>query len=598
MDNLYTEERSFQILISLLKARSIDTIIASPGTTNVAFVASVQGDSFFKVYSAPDERSAAYMACGYAAKSGKPVVLTCTGATASRNYLPGLTEAYYRRLPIIALTSARHPSYVGQLTPQAIDRTVVPADVAVASVQIPAVYSDDDERGCILSLNEVLIALTEHGGGPVHINIVAEINNGFSARPLPPAHVIDHFGYESAVPDINAQKIAIFIGNHEPFPKELEDLIDRFCELYNACVLCDHTSNFHGRYRVQYNLVSGQVDFTTSLSSPDLLIDLGDVSGSYMALSPSRVWRVSESGALQDRFRSLSAVFEMSEFSFFRRYVEASNGQSNVDRDSPKMGDGTNDVGSLYFRQCTELYDSVAENIPEVPFSNIWIASRVSAVLPANCNVHFGILNSLRSWSFFEIDPSITCFSNTGGFGIDGVLSTLIGCSLVDERILNFCFIGDLAFFYDMNALGNRHVCGNIRILLVNNGVGTEFKNYSHIAHRFGNDADDFIAAAGHYGNKSENLVRHYAKDLGFDYMSASTKDEFMHHLPTFVNTEDFGRPIVFEVFTTDSNESDALEMINHILVDPLNIKARTKQLLKDVVGEDGVKRIKKMVAR
>ena len=80
--------------------------------------------------------------------------------------------------------------------------------------------------------------------------------------------------------------------------------------------------------------------------------------------------------------------------------------------------------------------------------------------------------------------------------------------------------------------------------------------------------------------------------------MSASTKDEFMHHLPTFVNTEDFGRPIVFEVFTTDSNESDALEMINHILVDPLNIKARTKQLLKDVVGEDGVKRIKKMVAR
>ncbi|MCS3133314.1 hypothetical protein NXW30_12495 [Phocaeicola vulgatus] len=40
------------------------------------------------MYSCVDERSAAYMACGIAAESGEPIVVTCTEATASRNYLP------------------------------------------------------------------------------------------------------------------------------------------------------------------------------------------------------------------------------------------------------------------------------------------------------------------------------------------------------------------------------------------------------------------------------------------------------------------------------------------------------------------------------
>ena len=90
----YTNERGPQIIIALLKAYGIRKIIASPGTTNLSLVASMQQDPFFEMYSSVDERSAAYMACGMAAESGEPVVITCTGATASRNYMPGLTEAF------------------------------------------------------------------------------------------------------------------------------------------------------------------------------------------------------------------------------------------------------------------------------------------------------------------------------------------------------------------------------------------------------------------------------------------------------------------------------------------------------------------------
>ena len=94
----YSAERNVQILVSLLKQHGIKKIIASPGTTNMPFVASVQYDKWFDVISCVDERSAAYMACGLAAESGEPVVITCTGATASRDYFPAITEAHYRCL--------------------------------------------------------------------------------------------------------------------------------------------------------------------------------------------------------------------------------------------------------------------------------------------------------------------------------------------------------------------------------------------------------------------------------------------------------------------------------------------------------------------
>ena len=71
MEQYYTNERNVQILISLLKEHGIKRVIASPGSTNVTFVASLQQDPFFEIYSCVDERSAAYMACGMAGKLPK-----------------------------------------------------------------------------------------------------------------------------------------------------------------------------------------------------------------------------------------------------------------------------------------------------------------------------------------------------------------------------------------------------------------------------------------------------------------------------------------------------------------------------------------------
>ena len=52
----FSNERAAQILISLLKQHNIKKIVASPGATNITFIASVMHDPWFEIYSSVDER--------------------------------------------------------------------------------------------------------------------------------------------------------------------------------------------------------------------------------------------------------------------------------------------------------------------------------------------------------------------------------------------------------------------------------------------------------------------------------------------------------------------------------------------------------------
>ncbi len=581
MQMFYTTERGVQIVVALLKAHNIRKVIASPGTTNITLVASLQCDPFFEIYSAADERSAAYMACGMAVESGEPVVLSCTGATASRNYIPALTEAFYRKIPVLAITSTQNTERVGHLVPQVIDRSEQLADMVRYSVNIPAISNESQVWNCEIKVNTALLELRRRGGGPVHINLATTYGKDFSVKTLPPCRVIRRITSADEFPVIEAGKTAIFIGSHTKMQEQDIALIDRFCAQHNAVVLYDQTSGYKGKYGVLSQLLYSQSSVDEVVRHVELLIHIGEVSGEYGLLnriSADQVWRVSEDGEIRDTFRSLTYVFEMDENSFFNHYI----------------GTETAVVNNLYGEYASR-YRAICENIPELPFSNIWIAKRLAQALPESSVLHLGILNSLRAWNFFEVPKSVDCYSNVGGFGIDGGISTLIGASLANRDRLCFGIIGDLAFFYDMNSLGNRHIGNNIRLMLINNGVGTEFKNYSHPASRFGDSANQYMAAAGHYGNKSPMLVKHYAEDLGFEYMSASNKEEFESVYKRFVTNESLDKSIIFEVFTNSQDESDALYAISNVYADSTKKMAN---VVRNIFGESGVNFVKKIIGK
>ena len=104
---MYTIQENVRIVISLLKQHNIRQIVVSPGGTNIPVSQAVQEDPFFKCYSVPDERSALYFAIGVYLQTGEVVAVSCTSAQATRNYVPGLTEAFYKHAPILAITTAK-----------------------------------------------------------------------------------------------------------------------------------------------------------------------------------------------------------------------------------------------------------------------------------------------------------------------------------------------------------------------------------------------------------------------------------------------------------------------------------------------------------
>lgn len=577
MTKYYSEEKNAQVIISLLKAHGIRKVIVSPGTTNMAFSGSIQNDDYFEVYSSVDERSAAYMACGLAAESNEPVVLSCTGATASRNYMPGLTEAFYRKLPVLAITSLQNTAKVGHHVAQMLDRSVLPNDVAKLSVELPIVKDEEDLWDCEIKVNKAILELSRHGGGPVHINLPTLYSRNYNVKELPQYRVINRITPHDNFPILPQGRIAVFIGSHKVFTTEETLVIDNFCATNDAVVFCDHTSGYYGQYRVGYSLVAFQRQFSHDSKKPDLLIHIGEVSGDYYSLgiTGKMVWRVNPDGELRDTYRKLRYVFEMEESDFFTSYT-----------------DTTKEVKDHNYNDCLNILNDVRGKLPEIPFSNIWIAQELSLKLTSNSSIHFGILNSLRSWNFFDITKGVTSFSNVGGFGIDGCLSSLIGASLANREKLYYAVVGDLAFFYDLNVVGNRHVGNNVRILLVNNGKGTEFRNYDHPGASFGDDADRYISAGGHFGKKSSQLIKHYSEDLGYNYLSANNKDEFITNIDEFVNDHITDKPTVFEVFTDSEDESSALEAYSSILVDTSH---KRKAAVKSVIGKTGINIINKI---
>lgn len=561
--NHYTNERNHQILIALLKAHRIRKVISSPGMTNSVFVGSIQNDSFFEIYSCVDERSAAYMACGLSLESGEPVVISCTGATAARNYMSGATEAYYSKLPILILTSSQPNRNIGQLFAQVTDRTSPPKDTCKISLELPTCNCKEDEWFCEVQANKALSELRRNGGGPVHINLITTYSynekTALTATTLPQTRSIFRLSSNDSFPSVEGTKNAIFVGSHKRWSSELIKGVEHFCEEYNAIVLCDHTSNYHGKYKIPFALGINQAPINKAnipAFEVDTLIHIGEITGeegSPRMIRSKQTWRVSEDGEIRDYFRNMAYIFEMSELEFFTKYTQSNNKSKNTS----------------YYQECLTNYNQLIKQrnnfLDVIPFSNVWIAEKIAPTIPEKSTVVLSILNTLRTWNYAEFKNDVDVYSPVGGFGIDGASSMILGASLANPNKLYYGIMGDLAFFYDLNSLGNRHIGNNLRILLINNGIGFEFKKSYAMAYRLmGDEVDPYVAAAGHFGQQSTNLVKNYAENLGFEYLSASNKDEFEKSCKRFVISNATEKPIIFECFVDSKDESKALNIIHN----------------------------------
>lgn len=567
---------TFTNLIKILKENDIKDIVINPGGTNIKFVKLVQEDSYFNCYSVVDERSAVYFAIGLYLQTGRKIAMSCTSAQATRNYIPGLTEAYYKRVPILAITMSKHPRFTYQEYMQAPDQTSLPKDCVKKSYAVPYVSDDNDLLHSIRIMNEAVLELSNNTFGPIQLCIPAlDRELGNVETEVKYIQRVTHNNVGNSFDLLKNKKVLIIIGEHTKINDELQKQIEQFCEKYNSAIYINHLSNYYGRYSVEANLMFSVFKVSDfDKIKPDIFITIGGQTGDYplynilssLELKNIEHWRVEKTGDVVDTYDKLTKIFKMEEIEFFR--LANSYEQSNKKNTS-------------YFEELFNLTKKYSTNF-EVPFSSVFAAQILSTNIKSNSTIQFSILNSLRVWNLFKLNDNIDCYSNVGAFGIDGGMSTLIGQSIVSN---NDCYmvIGDLAFLYDINSLSIRHIKSNLKILLINNNGGVEFKLYKN-ADNF-EKTNMYIAAGNHFKN-----AKGWANDCGFEYLCASSKEEFINNVSKFTSKSD--KPIIFELFVKDSDDVNAYNEIlsknsEHKIEDFVDTtKSKMKKMIKGILNK------------
>ena len=582
---MYTELKSYQIIIALLKKYEIKHLVLSAGSRNVPFVHSVEKDPYFKCYSVVDERSAGYFALGLSQQLQEPVAISCTASTASCNYYPPVAEAFYQGVPIVVLTSDRNPMMLGQWEDQMIDQVNMFDRHVKKSVNLPSeVNNHEDWLYCQRLVNEALLELNHHGTGPVHINIpMRSYNNTFTVKELPKVKKYERFdvltkseSWEQLAKELANSRILVTVGQRSLYDSELNSLLTAFSKRTNAAICLDHMSNvecensFNGCVSLDSRYITGS-KFKEMM--PDVVISFGgNVFGGVKEMlrryeGHFSLWSIQEDGRVVDMYKSLSYIFECPPSFFFKKILEYITKEQS---------------GSEYYKLLNSFTNSI--ELPDTKFNNIYAIRRVVEAIPENSTLHLSINDSIRISNFFRLHSNIKTFANIGTFGIDGSLSTIIGQSNGTSE-LSFLVIGDLAFFYDMNALRIKHVSNNVRVLMINNHGGEEF-----YYNKTWNDEYSDLHTSARHNTKAEGWVN----ETPFLYLSARDIETFEKNFEVFMSTSS-ERPIFFEVFTemkTDAEdiysfyEKSRPSDIQSALID------KGKSIVKGLLGEERAKRI------
>ena len=326
---MYSDIKSVQILVALLKAHGIKHIVCSPGNRNVPIVHSVESDSFFKTYSVVDERSAGFFGIGLIQRYKEPVAICCTSGTAVCNYYSAIVEAYYQKLPLLVISADRNPCYLNQDEEQMLPQTQGFRDVTKSIVQLPMIKDISDEYVCARKINEAILELEHHGCGPVQINIPLEAKLAqFHQTQLPGVTKIHRWeinaDWKLCFERLKKSKILVLYGQCARADEQEIACIENFIKNFDVVFATDPLANLNTDEGMDTFLLSRITDakYFEEHLCPDIVITL---HSGYMSYIRSHLksckgkfehWAVREDGRIVDPFMSISDIFECTAFEF------------------------------------------------------------------------------------------------------------------------------------------------------------------------------------------------------------------------------------------------------------------------------------------
>ena len=544
---MYSDKINVNILTSLMVAHEVRTVVVCPGSRNAPLAHNFASCPGMYCVAATDERSAGFYALGLALASECPVAVCVTSGSALLNLAPAVAEAYYRQVPLLVISADRPLAMINQLQGQTLPQAGAMGAMVKATVQLPEPNNEVERWYCNRLVNEAMIKMVKHGGGPVHINVpISEPLYNFTVEALPEERKISFVAASADMEQMTtiaadfatAEKPLIVVGQMER--REWHRAAEAIAMLEKRAVVLAEKLSDDSCYQLPALDVLVERMATADDYMPDFILYVG---GNMVAkamrqflqhTTPRRSIVVSEAGDVADVMMNATDIVEAKPSEMLRALADSVEKKALADDDEVKSQAAWIDSWQRLKAAAVAKANVVSKN-----WQNETIREFFNAIKGKEMNVH--VANSLSVRMALKYADRYL-YVNRGVNGIEGSLSTAAGFSLMSSCVVA-CIIGDLSFFYDANALWNQELCGNLRILLLNNKCGGIFSKFEQLA--------DSPACDSYVMAKHNATAEGICMQNKLAYRRIETAEELQEGISWLVN-EKCPRPMVLEVMDFD----------------------------------------------
>lgn len=564
-------------VVSLCVSKNIKQVVISPGSRNAPLTIGFTHHPEINAYSIVDERCAAFVALGMAQLLQQPVALVCSSGSALLNYYPAISEAFYSDIPLVVISADRPIERIDIGDGQTIRQKNVYENHILYSANL---YSElvleseaidkklqqkqweaqkHNEREINLALNK---AIEEKG--PVHINVpfyepLYDTVENIEVHPIEifPEITKRHYSKEELLPYAEiwnkAKRKMVIVGVAQPNVVE-QKFLEKLAKDDSVIVFTETTSNLeHEEFFTRIDTIIGPIEKDENMQElfealrPDILLTFGGmiVSKKIKAFlrnyNPKHHWHV-DSKKAYNTFFCLNKHFETSVNDFFTDFFPLT---TKID----------SDYGEFWKNIRAKRQVRHDAYMDEIPYSDLKAMQLLVPKVPDHYIMQLANSSTIRYAQLFKWNPSLRIFCNRGTSGIDGSISTAAGSAMASEDPV-LMVTGDLSFFYDSNALWNKYLPANFRIIILNNSGGGIFRILP--GNKNSEQFDTFFETV--HNLKAEQLAKMY----NFEYDAASSEAEISHSLSTFFEASE--RPKILEIFTPRKvNDKVLLEYFSYM---------------------------------
>ena len=523
-------------------------VVACPGSRNAPILHNLH-EAGFQLHPVTDERSAGFVALGLTLAEGCPVAVCVTSGSALLATLPAAAEAYYRRRPLLIVSADRPQHRLDQLEGQTLWQEGA-LEPYTRTYNLTEEKTATDALANNRLLNEALSRLNANPWGPVHINVrIEEPLFRFTRTSLQPVRRI-HLSELPPMPGLSVDALTLLSEARLPtlvlgqWEEGELPAVTALRKSDKMLVLPEVISGQEGSDLLAvFDLLLARKPDGADLPVPDVVLHMGGNSvGKQLKLY------LRQQEALQVIRMDCTSDF-VDTFDHLVRIEKC-----EVREALPVLAESlpTKTAVQAAHRRLSAAARSITTYSPQT-FSDFGVMQALAKCLTDTPSIiHTANSTPIRNAAWLFSAATHRIFANRGVNGIEGSLSAAIGHAMGCSEPV-YALIGDLSFFYDVNALGISPLPSTLRIVLFNNHGGQIFHRLPGL--------EQSPALTQYIAATHPHCASDIAQAFGLRYFPAKSYEELQEGLTALTEPESPSASLL-EVFTQPSdNEAERLAL-------------------------------------